>query len=157
DSGIESSHPDLKVAGGASLVEGVESWEDDNGHGTHCAGILGARNFAQGSVGVAPECDLYAGKVLRNVGTDARGNLSWILAGMQWAAQNGMQVVSMSLGTAADTASATCIIAYQRAAEALLTNGCIVICSAGNSFRTAMPWVNQPARCAAFIAVASVD
>ncbi|MBC7926559.1 MAG: S8 family peptidase [Bryobacteraceae bacterium] len=156
DSGIDSTHPDLEVAGGASLVEGVDSWEDDNGHGTHCAGIAGARNFQKGSVGVAPECELYAVKVLRG-GGEARGNLSWILAGMQWAAQNGMHVVSMSLGSPAITATATCIVAYQRSAQLLLNSGCLLVCSAGNAFLTSQPWVNQPARCPGFMAVASVD
>lgn len=157
DSGIDSKHPDVVVKGGASLVEGVDSWEDDHGHGTHCAGILGARNFAAGSVGVAPECDLYAVKVLRAVGNDARGNLSWILAGMQWALQNGMKVVSMSLGSPVESELTPGLVAYQRAAQALFDNGCIVISSAGNSFGTPQPWVNQPARCEGFVPVASVD
>ena len=64
DTGIDDDHPDLSVSGGASFVPGVTSWDDDQGHGTHCAGVAGARNNTEGVVGVAPECSLFAVKVL---------------------------------------------------------------------------------------------
>jgi subtilisin len=153
DTGIDNDHPDLSVSGGASFVPGVTQWNDDNGHGTHCAGIIGARNNAVGVVGVAPGCSLYAVKVLNSAGS---GQLSWILAGMGWCAQNGMHVASMSLGSPAEE-NAACVLAYQRAAEQLIEAGCIVIAAAGNSGQTSLPWVGQPARCVGFMAVAALD
>ena len=154
DTGIDDDHPDLTVSGGASLVPGVSHWDDDQGHGTHCAGIIGARNNITGVVGVAPECELFAVKVL-----DARGSgqLSWILGGMAWAARNGMDVASMSLGSGVDTPDANCVLAYQRAAEDLFNVDCTVIAAAGNSGRGSTPWVGNPARCPGFMAVAAVD
>jgi len=154
DTGIDEDHPDLSVMGGASFVPGVGSWNDDQGHGTHCAGIIGARNNRLGVVGVAPGCDLYAVKVLNSGGS---GQLSWILAGMGWAAENGMQVASMSLGSNVDDPDVDCLVAYQRAAQELLDGGCIVVAAAGNNGREDNPWVGQPARCPAFMAVAAVD
>lgn len=158
DTGVDDNHPDLSVAGGASFVPGNTSWDDDQGHGTHCAGIVGARNNAVGVVGVAPDCSLYAVKVMRPTPDGrASGQLSWILAGMGWAVQNGMDVASMSLGSNVSTADAPCILAYQRAAQNLINNGCIVISSSGNNGQRSNPWVGQPARCPGFMAVAAVD
>jgi subtilisin family serine protease len=154
DTGIDDNHPDLSVSGGASLVPGVGSWDDDQGHGTHCAGIAGARNNATGVVGVAPGCSLFAVKVLDSRGS---GRLSWILAGMGWAAGNGMDVASMSLGSDVSSPDASCTVAYQRAAQRLIDSGCIVIAAAGNSGRGPQPWVGRPARCPGFMAVAAVD
>jgi subtilisin len=154
DTGIDNNHPDLSVSGGVSFVPGVTSWDDDHSHGTHCAGIAGARNNLTGVVGVAPNCSLYAVKVLNKQG---RGHFSWILAGMNWAARNGMHVASMSLGSLASSANVACVVAYQRAAQTLINQGCIVVAAAGNSFGTANPWVGQPARCPGFMAVAAVD
>lgn len=154
DTGIDEDHPDLTVSGGASFVPGVASWDDDNGHGTHVAGITGARHNPIGVVGVAPDSSLYAIKVLSGAGS---GRLSWILAGMAWATQEDMQVVNLSLGSNVGAPDASCVLAYQRAAENLLQNGCIVIAAAGNAGRGATPWVGQPARCPGFMAVAAVD
>ena len=154
DTGIDEDHPDLTVSGGASFVEAVGHWDDDHGHGTHCAGIAGARNNTTGVIGVAPECSLYAVKVLSGRGS---GQLSWILGGMGWAQRNGMQVVSMSLGSNVNTPDADCVVAYQRAAQQLIDAGCIVIAAAGNNGRESNPWVGNPARCSAFMAVAAVD
>lgn len=154
DTGIDNNHPDLSIAGGACFVPGVGPWDDDNGHGTHCAGITGARNNYTGVVGVAPNSSLYAVKVLNGAGS---GQLSWILAGMNWALRNKMDVASMSLGSVASSANMACILAYQRAAQRLLNAGCIVVAAAGNSGHTQRPWVGQPARCSGFMAVAAVD
>lgn len=154
DTGIDEDHSDLSVSGGASFVSGVSSWDDDNGHGTHCAGIIGARNNPIGVVGVAPRCQLYAVKVLSGSGS---GSLSGVLAGMDWAAQNGMHVASMSLGSDVNDPDAQCILAFQRAAQQLIDNGCIVVAAAGNAGQRINHWVGQPARCQGYMAVAAVD
>lgn len=155
DTGIDQDHPDLNVAGGVSFVDGTESWNDDQGHGTHCAGTIAARNDDKGTVGVAPDVELYAIKVL---GGDGSGQFSWILAGLGWALENGMDVVSMSLGSDVEEAGTECPLAYQRAAEQLAEAGCVVVAAAGNNGDSPVnPWVGIPARCPGFIAVAAVD
>ena len=154
DTGIDNDHPDLSVSGGVSFVPGVTSWDDDNRHGTHCAGIVGARNNLIGIVGVAPGASLFAVKVLNAGGS---GQFSWILAGMGWAAQNKMDIVSMSLGSSASSPDVACVLAYQRAAQVLDRSGCLVVAAAGNSNGSTRPWVVQPARCPGFMAVAAVD
>ena len=53
DTGI-TAHPDLIISGGASFIPSVASYNDGHGHGTHCAGVIGARNNRIGIVGVAP-------------------------------------------------------------------------------------------------------
>lgn len=159
DTGVDQDHPDLQVAGGISFIPGLTSWDDDNGHGTHCAGIIGARNNAIGVVGVAPGCSIYGVKVLRHNPATGRasGRRSWIIAGMDWSADHNMDVVSMSLGSSASTANEPCVIAYQRAAARVIAAGGIVISSAGNSGRSTTPWVGHPARCSNFMAVAAID
>ncbi|MDG3044676.1 S8 family serine peptidase [Bacillus sp. B6(2022)] len=63
DTGI-FPHEDLKVAGGKSFVDYTSSYKDDEGHGTHVAGTIGALNNDYGTVGVASGVKLYAVKVL---------------------------------------------------------------------------------------------
>lgn len=155
DTGIDDDHPDLSVSGGVSMVPTTTSWDDDHGHGTHCAGIVGARHNAAGVVGVAPQAELYAVKVLDGNGS---GRLSWILAGMGWAESNGMAVASMSLGSNVNSPDAPCVLAYQRAAERLERAGCLVVAAAGNNGRDPVnPWVGSPGRCPGFMAVAAID
>ena len=57
DTGIDPDHPDLNVYRNVSLVEGAESGDDDNGHGTHVAGIAAAKDNGEGVIGAAPGRD----------------------------------------------------------------------------------------------------
>ncbi|WP_240657846.1 S8 family serine peptidase [Streptomyces populi] len=99
DTGIDVNHPDLAGAidGTTSFVPG-EGVTDINGHGTHVAGtIVGSGAASAGDYkGVAPGADLFVGKVLG--GAEGYGQDSWVMAGMQWAAESGADVVNMSLG-----------------------------------------------------------
>ncbi|MBI2876830.1 MAG: S8 family serine peptidase [Candidatus Tectomicrobia bacterium] len=100
DTGIDFSHPDLQPVS-PNCFAAFATCQDDNGHGTHVAGIIAARNNTLAVVGVASNATLYAVKVLdaRGSGTD-----STILAGLDWIAQNAhsvsppIQVVNLSLG-----------------------------------------------------------
>jgi subtilisin len=87
DTGIDPTHPDLNVAGGYNCTSSNRgSWTDQYGHGTHVAGIVGARDNGDGVVGVAPGVRLWAVRIL-----DARGEgyFSWWICGLDWiAAQN---------------------------------------------------------------------
>lgn len=148
DTGI-AAHSDLIISGGASFVPGLTSYNDDHGHGTHCAGIIGARNNFIGVLGVAPQCSLYAVKVLNSTGS---GQISWILAGMAWAKDNGMKVVSMSLGSETGPRAD-----YTAAVQQLLAAGCVVVAAAGNSYQKAFKYVNAPANSPGVIAVGAVD
>jgi subtilisin family serine protease len=65
-----------------------------NLHGTHCAGIIAGGNASGGWIGVAPEADLAVALVL-NGGT---GTVAQILAGLEWAIEKNVDVISMSLG-----------------------------------------------------------
>lgn len=96
DTGIDCSHPDLAagcVYGANFVVTGAVPF-DDHGHGTRVAGIIGARDNGLEFIGVAPEAGLYAVKVLGSTGS---GSWSAVAAGINWAVQNGMHVISMSL------------------------------------------------------------
>ena len=84
DTGIDPSHTDLVVAGGYNCTSSNRSdWVDRNGHGTHVAGTVGARDNTFGVVGVAPGVRLWAVRIL-----DAKGEgyLSWWLCGLDWIA-----------------------------------------------------------------------
>lgn len=136
DTGI-AAHPDLVISGGACFIPGETSYNDKHGHGTHCAGIVAARNNFIGVVGVAPNASLYAVKVLSDSGS---GSSSWIIAGMEWCVRNGMKVASMSLG-----GTSAPMVAYANAVKRCQDNGVTVVIASGNSYGTSFPWVCAPA------------
>ena len=104
DTGIDLDHPDLvaNIVGGKNCQTGT-SYDDGNGHGTHVAGTIAARNNTIGVVGVAPEAKLWAVRVLNNSGT---GTWSSIICGIDFvtskAPANGgpITLANMSLGGA---------------------------------------------------------
>jgi subtilisin len=96
DTGIDTGHPELNVVGGTNCIGG-SSFNDDNGHGTHVAGIAAARDNTNGAVGVAPGARLWAVKVLNASGS---GSTSQIVCGIDWvtARASTIEVANMSLG-----------------------------------------------------------
>jgi hypothetical protein len=88
DSGIELDHPDLNVdvKQSHSFLEGDDSPADGNGHGTHVAGIIGAKNNDFGTLGVASGATVVSLKVLDNKG---EGYLSAIIKALSWVRQHG--------------------------------------------------------------------
>jgi subtilisin family serine protease len=155
DTGIDPSHPDLRVYGGVSYVPGVASWRDDHGHGTHVAGTIAALWNRRGIVGVAPYARLYAVKVLNSGGS---GYLSWILNGLVWCYRCGMHVVNLSLGSLASSHSLSDYNrAYEQAGLLLRRRGILCVAAAGNSGHTSRPYVGNPARCPSYMAVAAID
>lgn len=105
DTGIDLDHPDLNVVGNVSFIRTRTGADDDNGHGTHVAGIIGAKDNDIGVVGVAPGAKLWAVKVL-----DKNGSGSWsgVIAGIDWVTARAgiIKVANMSLsGTGTDTDS----------------------------------------------------
>ena len=99
DTGIDMAHPDLNADGtrSRSFIAGITSANDDNGHGTHVAGIIGAKNNSIGVLGVASGANLVALKVLDSTGT---GSLSAIIQALAYVNTNASagDVVNMSLG-----------------------------------------------------------
>jgi subtilisin len=96
DTGIQTNHPDLNVVGGYNCQSG-RSYDDGNGHGTHVAGTIGAKDDGIGVVGVAPGARLWAVRVLNNQGS---GSWSSIICGIDWVTKNKatIEVANMSLG-----------------------------------------------------------
>jgi len=105
DTGIDYDHPDLvdNIAGGVNYTgwwyrDGNTNkmyWNDNNGHGTHCAGIVAASHNGSGVVGVAPDASLWAVKIL---GNDGSGYVSDIIQGLEWCVDNNIDIASMSFG-----------------------------------------------------------
>lgn len=99
DSGIDFDHPELTVdqTRSKSFVNGETSADDENGHGTHVAGIIGAKNNTIGVLGVASGASLVALKVLDK---DGEGNLSYIIQALAYVNTTATagDVVNMSVG-----------------------------------------------------------
>ncbi len=97
DTGIDTTHPDLvgKVDSEMNFTTDPDA-VDHFGHGTHVADTVAGTGAASGGLrkGVAPGAMLMNGKVLDSTGN---GQESWIIAGMQWAATSGADVITMSL------------------------------------------------------------
>ena len=95
DTGIDYTHPDLSANyyGGTDFVNGDSDPMDDEGHGTHVSGTVAAIDNSIGVLGVAPSAHLYGIKVLDRFGN---GTVSDVIAGIDVAAANGMQVVNIS-------------------------------------------------------------
>jgi subtilisin len=156
DTGINYLHEDLdpnsdNSNSGYDYVNDDSDPFDDNGHGTHCAGIIAAtiNNPPIAVVGVAPEAKLYALKVLNSAGN---GYTSDIIAAIQWAITNEMQVISMSLGSSVGSTS------LQAACNEAFQNNIVVVAAAGNNgaARTGTN-ILYPARYANVIAVGATD
>lgn len=99
DTGIDLTHPDLNAVSGTNCVKNGATANDDNGHGSHVAGTIAARNDGSGVVGVAPGTKLYAVKVLNRQGS---GSTSSVICGIDWVTANAatlnIKVANMSLG-----------------------------------------------------------
>ncbi len=165
DTGIDDDHPDLQDhlgAGeafascgnggltGSCLFYGNsnscnQSWSDDNNHGTHCAGIAAGDDNTEGVVGVAPNATLHAVKVLDCQGS---GSFSDIAAGVEYVADQGWDVASMSLGGSSGSSALRDAIQYA------YDNGVSIVAAAGNSGQCT-DCVGYPAAYPETIAVAS--
>lgn len=137
DTGIDIDHPDLNVfrsvncSGGSPLKQSCGSGgDDDNNHGTHVAGTIGAIDNGIGVVGVAPGARLWAVKVLR---ADGSGYISWIIAGIDYVTANStsIEVANMSLGCECSSAAMNTAITNSVAA------GVVYAVAAGNSDKDA--------------------
>lgn len=149
DTGIDLDHPDLtaNIKGGVNTINSLKSADDDNGHGTHVAGIIAAVDNSVGIIGVAPQASLYAVKILGKTGS---GYVSDIIEGIQWCINNGMQVANMSFGTSTDVQS------LHDAITAAYNSGIVLVAAAGNSGPEDNS-VQYPAKYPEVIAVSAID
>lgn len=149
DTGIDYTHPDLSdnIATNAGEIPNNGIDDDGNGfaddyygydfvsydsdprddhfHGTHCAGTIGAKgDNGQGVAGVAWNIKIMPVKVLDSYGS---GSISSVAAGMNYAVNQGVKILSMSLGTSAYSQTLENAIIYAK------NNGALVVAAAGNS------------------------
>ena len=132
DSGIDFGHPDLTVDSirSKSFLPGVTSADDENGHGTHVAGIIGAKNNNFGVLGIASGATLISLRVLDKEGN---GTLSGIVQALAYASANAKpgDVVNLSLGE--DEASDI----LDQQVQATAAKGIFVTIAAGNDGKLA--------------------
>jgi aqualysin 1 len=108
DTGVDVTHPDLNVVGHVNFAGGKNA--DCNGHGTHVAGTIAARDNTSDVVGVAPGAPITAVKVL---GCSGSGYTSGVIAGVDWVTATAVKpaIANMSLGGGASTAMDAAVIA----------------------------------------------
>ncbi|MCM8556324.1 S8 family serine peptidase [Sphingomicrobium sediminis] len=135
DSGVDLDHPDLNVVGAGFYSVGRNA-DDQNGHGTHVAGTIGAVDNAIGFKGVAPGAPIVAVRVLDRRGS---GSTSGVIAGVNWVAANASpgDVANMSLGGGISTS-------LDDAVKAAAAKGIKMVLAAGNESRDA--GTSSPAR-----------
>ncbi|SPF04133.1 S8 family serine peptidase [Streptomyces sp. MA5143a] len=130
DTGVRATHPDLEQR--VSKAENFISWDDEksdiDGHGTHVAGIIAGTGAASDGryAGVAPGAEVLSGRVL----SGPIGSVSHVIDGMEWAADEGVDIVNMSLGARALSDGTD---PWSLATEALLERGVLPVVAAGNS------------------------
>ncbi len=151
DTGINYNHEDLDAnyRGGYNFIingNGIDDPFDDswNAHGTHIAGIIAAEANGIGVVGVAPDASIYAVKVLDSGGF---GNLSDIIAGIEWSVNNEMDIANISIaGMDSDILRAAC--------DAAEKAGLLIVAAAGNTYGEPAAY---PASFESVVAVAGTD
>ena len=166
DTGVETAHPDLTnkidrdAAGsvvGYDFIHDSPGAEDDNGHGTHCAGIAAAQTDSGiGIAGVAAwngqagRTDTQSIKIMPVKVMDSTGSGSHaaIADGIIWAADHGAKVISLSMGGPQDSQTLENAITYA------WNKGCLICAAAGNDGSTAYSY---PAACAHVLSVAATD
>lgn len=149
DTGIDLDHPDLQnninpdksvtciEKSPVKPVQCVKGGDDDNGHGSHVAGTVAAIDNSIGVVGVSPQAELWAIKVLDSQGS---GRISWIVAGIDYVTENKADVANMSLGCECQSD------ALDAAISSSVAEGVTYAVAAGNSGKDAISFspANHP-------------
>ena len=151
DSGVDDGHPDLAgvVRPGIDLVTGNgDGTLDENGHGTHVAGIVAAvTGNGIGGAGLAQGARVLAVRVLDAEGS---GYDSDVAEGVVWAVDHGATVVNLSLGGTSESSLLSAAVRYA------LDRQVVVVASSGNAGATGDP-IKYPAATAGVLAVGAVD
>jgi subtilisin family serine protease len=156
DSGIDLDHPDLiaNLVSGWDFVNNDASADDDQGHGTHVAGIIGAvGNNGIAVAGVNWTARLMPVKVLNANGA---GDQATVALGIRWAVDNGARVINLSLGASIPAGGS--LPALESAVAYAISKGCVVAAASGNVSAT-LPkgTVMYPAAYPGVIGVGAVD
>ena len=148
DTGCDLSHEDLveNLLPGINFVNPGKPPEDDNGHGSHVTGTICAVNNTLGVVGVAPKAKVFPVKVLDRKGS---GNLDVVAKGIRWAADQGADFITMSLG------SPTAVPLIKEAIDYAASKGSVTWCAAGNAGRTRQ--IFYPAAYPNVIGIGAID
>jgi len=147
DTGVDPTHPDLKLSvyRGINLLNPNLLPNDDNGHGTHIAGIIAASSNRQGILGVAPQASIHAVKAFDKQGS---AYVSDIIAGIDWCVDNDMDIINMSFG----------MNTYSQALEVAIKNayksGKIIVASCGNEGKRSS--IDYPARFTQVVSVGAL-
>ncbi|MBN2246443.1 MAG: peptidase S8 [Candidatus Aminicenantes bacterium] len=127
DTGVDLKHPDLinkLYSSGYDFVNDDTEADDDHGHGTHVAGIAAAEtDNNEGIAGVAWNCKILPIKVMDSEG---EGYYSWMISGIDYAIQQGAEVINLSLGGDAESDTLKNIL------KTAFENDIVVVASAGN-------------------------
>lgn len=126
DTGVDATHPDLRgrVLKGRNLIAGNTDTRDQNGHGTHVAGVIAATaGNRRGIAGLAPKADILPVRIFDSSGfTDT----IYLAKGIKWAINHGAQVINMSLAGYDDDPTVKYWVARAVAANI------VVVAAAGN-------------------------
>lgn len=141
DTGVDLDHPDLNVdnSRSKSFVEGKSTADDDNGHGTHISGVIGAKNNSFGTLGVASNASIVALKILDE---DGEGLLSVALKALAHVRNNGKAGDAMNISMGLEDISQT----LEDEVRAVAAKGIFVVIAAGNEGTSANKY--SPARTA---------
>jgi subtilisin family serine protease len=158
DTGFDKDHQDFRGRSITRKLFATNSSEDDtHGHGTHCIGTAcGPQRPTSGPrYGIAYEAAIYAGKVL---GDDGNGTDRSVIAGMDWALDQGCQIISMSLGSPAEVGDQP-NADFEQIGRVCLDGGSVVIAAAGNESERPglIAPVGSPANATTIMAVAAVN
>jgi len=152
DTGVDAGHPDLKgrIKGGYNSFTALETFHDDNKHGTHVAGTIFGGDNGIGVVGVAPDVNVWIAKVLDRSGN---GTDETLVAGVDWILKKkreigGNWIMSLSLGASNDSSI------DREAFARSIADGVLVIAAAGNG---GLAEVNYPAAYPSIISVGAID
>lgn len=153
DTGVDLNHPDLQenlVPGYNAIYDSTDPADvrDDNGHGTHVAGIIAAGRNGLGVVGVAYEAKIMPVKAMDRNGDGADVDVA---AGIVWAADHRAQIINLSLGAGMEAEVLRAAIRHAAA------KGALIVAAAGNYDAGPNPGINYPAADPDVLAVTSVD
>ena len=147
DTGI-NEHSDLSISGGKSFVTGTDSFRDDNGHGTHIAGIMASLINNKGIIGVSPSVELYSVKVLDSSGN---GRYSSIIEAVEWAIDNKINLINMSFGGSEKSKI------LEDALQMAYDNNILIFAAAGNGGKGSNDTILYPAKYKQVVAVGAID
>ncbi|MEU4389996.1 S8 family serine peptidase [Kribbella sp. NPDC023855] len=156
DTGVDAGHPALdgKVTSQSNFTQ-TATPADGNGHGTHVSSLIVGNGAGSGGArqGIAPAAELISGKVLAD---DGFGQESWVIAGMEWAADQGADLVNLSLSSAPVNGDDPVAVALE---QLTAQTGTLFVAAAGNrgGFGANPYTIGSPGVAASGLTVGAVD